>query len=235
MRAIILAGGEGTRLQPLTYKIPKPLIEIQGKTLTEHVFDILKKAGVTEVILSLGYMSDKIKNYFNSGKDFGLKIDYLIEEKPMGTAGPLLLLKKINCPIKETFIMVNGDNLFALDLQKMWEFNENNSGVATIALTTIEDLSSAGVVRLGGDKILEFVEKPKKEEAPSNLINAGYYIIEPEIFDYVPEVNFLMMEKDIFPILAKKGKLFGFRDDSQWFDTGTLERYKKVKKEWKGI
>jgi NDP-sugar pyrophosphorylase family protein len=235
MKAIILAGGEGTRLRPLTYTTPKPLIDVQGKTLTEHVFDILKKHGVDEVILSLGYMADKVKGYFSEPKDFGLKIDYLIEERPMGTAGPLLLLKQIGCPIKEDFVMVNGDNLFALDLTKMIQFHKERQAVATDALTTVKDPSHFGVAHLQGDKILEFIEKPSKEKAPSNLINAGYYVLSPRIFDFVPAKDFAMMENDIFPVLAQQGLLYGFRDDGQWFDTGTYERYNEVKEKWRGV
>lgn len=231
MRAIILAGGEGTRLRPLTYNLPKALIPVQGKTLTEHVIDVLKKLDIDEVILSIGYMADKVKDYFGDGSKFNLKIAYAVEKEPMGTAGPLILLPKIN----ETFIMVNGDNLFNLDFKKMLELHKKNKATATIALTKVEDVSHYGVARLEGEKILEFIEKPKKEEAPSNYINSGYYILEPEVFDIVKGKDFAMMEKDIFPKLAKEGKLFGYKDDSQWFDTGTLENYEKVKKEWKGI
>jgi len=231
MRAIILAGGEGTRLRPLTYNLPKALIPVQGKTLTEHVIDVLKKLDVDEIVLSIGYMADKVKDYFGDGSKFGLKITYAVEKEPMGTAGPLILLPKIN----ETFVMVNGDNLFNLDFKKMLELHKKNKATATIALTRVEDVSHFGAARLEGDKILEFIEKPKKEEAPSNYINSGYYILEPEVFDIVKGKDFAMMEKNVFPKLAKEGKLFGYKDNGQWFDTGTPENYEKVKKEWEGI
>lgn len=229
-KAVVLAGGLGTRLRPLTYKTPKPLIPIHGKTLTEHVFDILKKFGVKEVFLSLCYKAEEIKDYFGDGSKFGLKISYLIEKEPMGTAGPLLLNK-----IDETFIMLNGDNLFNLDFEKMFELHKKNKAVATIALKQIEDVTRFGVVKLEGDKILEFVEKPKKEQAPSNWISSGYYILEPDVFDFLPKKNFVMMEKHVFPEIAKQGKLFGYKDPGQWFDTGDLEKYEQVKKEWKDI
>ena len=231
MIAIILAGGEGTRLRPLTYNLPKALIPVQGKTLTEHVIDVLKKLDIDEVILSIGYMADKVKDYFGDGSKFNLKITYAVEKEPMGTAGPLILLPKIN----ETFVMVNGDNLFHLDFKKMLELHKKNKATATIALTKVEDVSHFGVARLEGDKILEFIEKPKKEEAPSNYINSGYYILEPKVFDIVKGKDFAMMEKEVFPKLAKEGKLFGYKDNGQWFDTGTLENYERVKNEWKGV
>jgi len=227
-KAIILAGGEGTRLRPLTYKTPKPLIPLHRKALTEHVLDILKRFGVKEIILSVCYMADKVKSYFGDGSKFKVKIDYMKEEKPMGTAGPLILMDKLD----DTFIMINGDNLFNLDLRKMYKVHSKNKAIGTIALTQVEDVSSFGVARLKGEKILEFVEKPKKEEAPSNFINSGYYILEPDVFDIVKGKKFAMMEKDVFPLLAKEGKLFGYKDKGQWFDTGTFEDYEKVKKGW---
>jgi len=228
MKAIILSGGLGTRLRPLTYETPKALIPVQGKTLTEHVIDVLKKLEINEIILSIGYLSEKIEKYFGDGSKFNLKISYAIEKQAMGTAGPLILLPKIN----KTFVMVNGDNLFNLDFKKMLQLHKKNKAIATIALTKVEDSSHFGVAKLQEDKILEFIEKPKREEAPSNWINSGYYILEPEVFDIVKEKDFAMMEKDIFPKLAKEGKLFGYRDNGQWFDTGTFESYERVKKEW---
>ncbi len=236
MKAIILAGGEGTRLRPLTYKIPKPLVPVQDKTLTEQVFEILKKAGVTQVVLGIGYMADKIKDYFARNPDEALKIDFVVEEKPMGTAGPLILLKKMGCIYTEDFMVVNGDNLFAFALDKWLDFHKSHLAVVTIALKEIDDVTGYGVVKMVGDKIVDFREKPQPEEAPSNLINSGYYIFSPEIFKYIDETkDFLMLEKDVFPLVAKAGKLYGFVGDGQWFDTGTYERYEQVKKEWKGI
>ncbi len=228
MKAIILSGGLGTRLRPLTYETPKALIPVQGKTLTEHVIDVLKKLEINEIILSIGYLSEKIEKYFGDGSKFNLNIGYAIEKQAMGTAGPLILLPKIN----ETFVMVNGDNLFNLDFKKMLQLHKKNKAAATIALTKVEDPSHFGVAKLQEDKILEFIEKPKREEAPSNWINSGYYILEPEVFDIAKGKDFAMMEKDIFPKLAKDGKLFGYRDTGQWFDTGTFESYERVKKEW---
>lgn len=230
-KAVILAGGEGTRLRPLTLNVPKALVDINRKTLTEHVINIMKGFGIDHFILGLGYMAEKVKEHFGNGRNFGVKIEYTVEDTPQGTAGPLLLMPKL----KETFVMVNGDNLFDLDLQKMHEVHRKNKAVATIALTQVEDPSTSGVVKLKGDKIVEFVEKPKKEDAPSNWISSGYYIIEPEIYDYIPKgKEKVMLETDVWPKLAKAGKLFGYKDDGQWFDTGTIERLENVRKIWKG-
>jgi len=168
-------------------------------------------------------------------KDWGLKIDFLVEEKAMGTAGPLLLLKQIGCPIAEDFLVVNGDNLFSLDLTAMLNFHKEKGGVGTIALTEVEDPTSRGVVKLDDDKIIDFVEKPTREEAPSNFINSGYYMFSPEVFKYLPDKDFVMTEKDIFPELAHKGLLYGFKGQGQWFDSDDHERYQNVKENWKGV
>jgi len=230
IRCFIPIGGQAKRLRPLTYEIPKPLIPVQGITLTEHNILLLKHFGVKHITLSLGYMADKVVEYFKS-RDMGVEIDYVIEREPLGTAGPLILMKKIN----KTFVMTNGDNLFAIDFRKMFEFHRKNNAMATIGLTRVDDPSHFGVARMSGDRIIEFVEKPKIEEAPSNLINSGYYILEPEIFDIVSGMKTAMMEKDVFPKIAASGRLYGFYDKGQWFDTGTFERWEKVIKEWRGL
>ncbi len=231
MKAIILAGGLGTRLRPLTYKTPKALLPFQGRTLTEQVLDVLKKSNITDIYLSIGYMADKIKDYFGDGSKFGVKITYVEEKEPLGTAGPLNLLKKL----ESSFVMLNGDNLFNADFNKMLEFHKKNKAVGTIALTQVDDPSHYGAARMEGDRIIEFVEKPKKGEEPSNLISTGYYILEPEVFDIVKGKKSVMFEYDVFPILAKQGKLFGYPANGQWFDIGTSEKLEKADKEWKGV
>ncbi|MBN1779274.1 MAG: nucleotidyltransferase family protein [Candidatus Buchananbacteria bacterium] len=238
MQAIILAGGEGTRLRPFTYEIPKGLMPVHGKPLNDHVLDILKKAGVTEALLSIGYLADRIKDYYQKNPYPDIAIDYLVEEDRMGTAGPLILMKRQGMVPSNHFIVVNGDNLYSLDLDVWKDFHFSNNGAATLALAEIDinEVSSRGVAKMDGSKIIDFVEKPKVEEAPSNLINSGYYIFSPEVFDYIDEAkDFLMLEKDVFPALAKAGRLFGYKGQGQWFDTGTIERYDQVIKEWKGV
>ena len=176
-------------------------------------------------------MSDKIKRHYGDGSRFNMNISYVEENEPMGTAGPLRLAKN---SLRETFIATNGDELKDIDLGAMYDFHKRNNAVVTIALTTVSDPSQYGVARLDGAKILEFVEKPKKGEAPSNLINSGLYIMEPEVIDLI-KPGFCMSEKDVFPILAKQGKLFGFPFSGQWFDTGNMERYERAIKEWKDL
>ncbi len=230
-KAIILVGGKGTRLMPLTSNKPKCMMEIQGKTITEHLFDLLKKYGIREIILSVGHMKDKVKEYYADGSKFGVNITYIEEDKPLGTAGPLKLAKH---HLKDSFIATNGDELKTINIPRMFRLHKRKNALATIALTTVTDPSQYGVARMSGTRILEFVEKPKAEEAPSNLINAGFYIMEPEVIDMIPD-GYSMLEKDVFPKLAKEGKLRGFLTGGQWFDIGNLERYEIAKKKWVGV
>lgn len=230
-KAVILAGGQGTRLKPLTDNIPKALIDVHGRTITEHLFDLFKKYGIRDIILSVGYMKEKIKNYFGDGSKFGVNIMYIEEDEPLGTAGPLRLAKDM---LSESFIVSNGDELKKINIPRMFRLHKRKEALVTIALTTVDDPSHYGVARLDGSRIVEFVEKPKKEEAPSNLINAGFYIIEPEVIDMIPD-GFVMFEKDVFPKLAKQGKVRGFPFSGQWFDTGNFERYETAKKKWVDI
>ena len=230
-KALILAGGMGTRLRPITNEIPKQLMPIHGKTILEHVLDLFKKHGIKNIILAIGYKGDKIREYFGDGKRFNVNITYVQENAPLGTAGPIRSAKEL---IDSTFIVCNADELKDLDLIDMYLSHKENKATATIALTTVEDPSNYGVARLQGNRILEFVEKPKKDKAPSNLINSGLYIFEPEIIKYISEGR-SMLEKDVFPKLAKDGKLFGYPFSGQWFDTGTMERYDRAMKKWKDI
>ncbi|VVB73970.1 Bifunctional protein GlmU [uncultured archaeon] len=229
--AIILAGGSGTRMRPITYEIPKALMPIHGKTLTEHLINLFKKYGTRELILSVGHLKEKIKSYFGDGSKFGVDMTYTEESEPLGTAGPIRQMKD---RLTETFIVSNGDELKDIDIQDMYLHHKESGALVTVALTTVQDPSHYGVARLEGDRIKEFVEKPRKEDAPSNLINAGLYIMEPEVLAYIPK-GASMLERDVFPRLAKEGKLFGYPFSGQWYDTGSFERYERALKEWKGI
>lgn len=230
-QAVFLVGGRGTRLRPLTDKTPKALLDVNGKPIIEHLFDLIKKYGIREVILCVGYLKNNIKEYFGDGSRFGVNITYVEEDEALGTAGPLKLAKKY---IKDSFIVSNGDELKSINIPRMFRLHKRKNALATLALTTVDDPSHYGVARLDGSRIVEFVEKPKKEDAPSNLINAGFYIMEPEAIDMIPN-GFSMLEKDVFPKLAKAGRLRGFPFAGQWFDIGNIERYKTAEKNWKGV
>ncbi len=231
MQAIILVGGQATRLRPLTLTTPKALIDLQGKVILDHVLDLFKRYEVRDIIMSVGYLKEQIMDYYSDGKKFDVTVSYIEETEPLGTAGPL---HHVPSPLTETFIVCNGDELKEINIQEMLEFHRANGGWATLALTRVADPSMYGVAKMSGNKILEFVEKPKKELAPSNLINAGFYIMEPQVVDMIPHGK-AMFEFDVFPFLAKQGKLFGYEFAGQWFDTGNFERLEKARQEWKGI
>jgi NDP-sugar pyrophosphorylase family protein len=234
-KAIVLAGGRGTRLKPITHEIPKPLVPLHEKPILQHTLDLLKKFGIKDIIISIGFKGDKIREYFGNGKRFGLNIIYVEESDPLGTAGPLKLAsRQFKDFFNEAFVMCNGDELKNIDLYDMYLFHKEHKGKATIALTTVDDPSTYGCAKMAGNRIIEFIEKPKKGTEPSKLINSGLYILEPGVIDYIPEGK-AMMELDVFPKIAKQGSLYGYPFSGQWFDTGTLERYEKAIIEWKDI
>lgn len=229
--AVFLLGGKGTRFRPITYEVPKALLPIQGKTVPEHLFDLFKKYGVTKYIFSIGHMADKVIDYFGDGSRWGVEIIHVVEEEPLGSAGAIKLARKY---LDGPFIVTNGDELKDIDLEEMYESHKESGAKITLALTTVEDPSAYGVAAMKGSKILKFVEKPKREDAPSNLINSGLSIWEPSALDIIPE-GFSMYEKDVFPKLAENGELFGYVFSGQWFDTGTPERYERAIKLWRGL
>jgi NDP-sugar pyrophosphorylase family protein len=230
-RAVILAGGKGTRMRPFTYEMPKPMIPVQGKPLLQHIVELIRKYEIRNITLSTGYMGDKIREYFGNGSKFGVDISYVEEKHEMGTAGALHLMEDT---LSGPFIMFNGDILANIDLHDFIIFHRENKAAATIALTPVEDPSRFGVADLRGNRILKFIEKPKEGVVKSKLINAGVYVLEPEVLEYIPKGR-SMMEVDVFPKLAKEGRLFGYPFDGQWFDTGTHEAYERAIKEWRGI
>ena len=229
--AYILAGGRGERLKPLTDNMPKPLLPVKGKPILEWNIERLMQFGVKRFVIGTGYLGNKIEDYFGDGKDFGVEIEYAKEEKPLGTGGAV----KFACEsLGERFFMINGDNLADFDYGKMAELHLKKKAEATIALYEVDDVTGYGVAKVEKDKIKEFIEKPKKEHAPSRLINAGAYVLENRKLCMMPD-GFCLIEKDFFPHIAKAEKLFGYVHEGQWFPTDTKERYGKAEKEWRGF
>ncbi len=238
--AVVLAAGKGTRLYPLTKSIPKQLLPFKNKTIIEYILEWLKINNIEKVIIIQGRSEDKfddrIKEFLGNGERYGINIIYTHAYTGQGTAHALKQAEKFI--ENDTFLVTNGDELKDISIHKFSESHHNNDAFITIALTTVEDPSAYGVARMEGFKILEFIEKPKKEEAPSNLISSGTYIMNKKVFSMIPEgeLNFgWMLEKDIFPKVAKEGKLYGYIFSGQWFDTGTFERYEKALEGWKGF
>jgi len=231
MKAIILAGGLGTRLRPLTDQTPKPLLPISGKPIIEHAILNFKKHGIKDVILSIGYRAPMIQEYFGDGSKWGVNIEYCIEDTPLGTGGAL---KKAAQNIKETLLAINGDNLADFDWTGAIKTHQTNNAKITLQLFPVEDVTKYGIARLDDGKIIEFIEKPTVEQAPSNLNNAGGYILESEILEVLPE-GFCMIEKDCFEKLAANGVVFAHHHNGQWYPTDTIEKYSHADKNFKPL
>lgn len=221
MKAIILAGGFGTRLRPLTENTPKPLLPIKSRPIIEHAILNFKKHGIKDIILSVGYKADKIKEYFGDGSKWGVRIEYATEDAPLGTGGAL---KKAAQGIDDTLVAINGDNLADFDWTKAIATHKNTGAKATLQLYPVEDVTKYGIARLEDGKIVEFVEKPTVEQAPSNLNNAGGYVLEPEVLKCLPD-GFCMIEKECFEKMANQGVVFAHHHNSQWYPTDTMEKY----------
>lgn len=219
--AIILAGGLGTRLRPLTNETPKPMLPIKGKPILQHAIENLKQFGVKKVIISIGYKAEQVKEYFGNGQRFGLEISYADESLPLGTGGAV---KKAASGLEEPFFLVWGDNLMDIDWSALYRAFLKDKSQVTMTLTPREDVENFGVAKLDGSRILNFVEKPKREEAPSNLINAGAFIIDPRALDILPEGT-SSIERDCFEKLAPRGEISAYVHEGQWFPTDTLEKY----------
>ncbi len=219
--AIILAGGKGTRLRPLTDETPKPLLPIQGKPIVEHIILNMKKYGVTNIILAIGYKADQIQNYFQDGSKWGVNITYEVEKEFLGTGGAI---KQAAKNLTTPFILAWGDNLMNLDLEMMYKTYLRDAPQVTMALTPREDVEHFGVAKIENNKIIQFVEKPNREDAPSNLINAGAFIIDPECLNMLPEGK-SSMEKDCFEKLAPLEEISAHIHDGQWFPTDNLDKY----------
>jgi len=230
-QAVIMAGGKGERLRPFTYELPKPLMPIKGKPIIEHILDLLKKYHIEEVIISVGYLGDKIKAALGDGSHFGLNLIYVEEKKPLGTAGSLILAKKY---ISGPFFLLWADTLVEIDLDEMIVFHRQVKPLASVALVNVENIKGYGAVELSGHWIKRFLEKVDSKETSSHLVNAGIAILEPTIFRYLPKrLREISIEKEIYPKLARAKKLAGYPFSGVLFDIGTLEKYELALKKWK--
>ena len=231
MKALILAGGYATRLRPLSCQKPKLLFPVAGRPIIERTIEALKKAGVDEVVLAVNYLADVLESHLKS-EYAGVKITYSRDPSPLGTAGPIKLAEKV-LKGSDPFLAFNGDILFETDLKEMVALHRERRAVATIALREVDEPSRFGVVVLNGEmRVREFVEKPKKEEAPSNLINAGIYVMSPQILSYIPPGRRFSSEEDVFPVLAKEKKLYAYRYQGGWFDIGTTEDFRNANRRY---
>lgn len=230
MKAVIMAGGFGTRLRPLTCNIPKPMVPVANKPMMEHIVNLLKKYGITEIVSLLYYQPEVIMDYFGDGSDFGIKMHYVKAEADYGTAGSVKNAQKY---LDERFIIISGDVLTDFDLAKAVEFHEQSNAISTLLLTHAENPLAFGVVITDKNgKITRFLEKPSWGEVFSDTINTGIYILEPEALDYIPEKEDFDFSKDLFPrFLNEKKNLFGYVADGYWRDIGNLEEYIEAHKD----
>lgn len=228
MRAVLMAGGSGTRLRPLTCDLPKPMVPILNRPISEHIINLLKRHGVREVIATLYYLPDVMRDYFQDGRDFDIQMTYAVEEdQPLGTAG---CVKNISDLLDETFIVISGDSVTDFDLQAAVRFHKEKGSKATLVLTRVPNPIEFGVVITDEEnRIRRFLEKPSTSEIFSDTVNTGTYILEPEVLDYLPENQESDFSKDLFPLLLEKGEpMYGYIADGYWCDVGHLEAYREA-------
>lgn len=229
MKGFILAAGEGTRLRPLTLEIPKPLLPVGKIPIITYLIELFLKSGVDDI--KIGIQKKHLEDFYKWKATYfpREKIDFVVEKKPSGTFTPFA--KKTGNWFSETIIVSNGDELKDLDLKKMIDWHFGKKALVTVGLVKVENPQVYGVARMEGDKIIEFAEKPK--EPPSHYINSGLYVMNPEVKKYYPpKAKFAMVENDLFPQLAKEGKLFGYKFEGKWQDIGTWERWSEAIKHW---
>ena len=223
MQALILAGGQGTRLRPLTSTIPKPVVPLVGRPFISYMLEWLRSHGVDDVILGCGHMADGVRRVLGDGESLGIRLRYIEEPEPLGTGGALKFAEDL---LDERFFMLNGDVLTDIDLTAELAQHEQTGALATLALIPVEDPSAYGLVPLNPDNsVREFIEKPGAEQTETDLINAGAYIIERRVLDGMAAAGTnISIEREVFPTLVGRG-LYGYPADGYWLDIGTPERY----------
>jgi mannose-1-phosphate guanylyltransferase len=229
MQALILAGGKGTRLRPLTVYTPKPVVPVCNRPFLLYQLDTLKRAGVTDVTLSLSYQPHKIEQQLGDGSDFGVRITYMVEPQPLGTAGAYKFAEAL---LREPTVVFNGDIVTDLDLRAVIRQHDERKAVATVVLAPVENPSVYGVVEtdVENGRVKTFSEKPRAEEVSVNTINAGTYILDPKVLDMIPEGESYSFEYNLFPDLLKRGERFyaHIPDGAYWLDIGAPARYLQV-------
>lgn len=218
MQAIIMAGGQGSRLKPLTNNIPKPLVPIIDKPVLNYIIKQLTKFGITDIAMTVGYKSEMIMNAFGNGSKFGVNIKYFIEETPLGTAGGV---KNTGEFIKGDFLVISGDSITDIDLYEMYEEHKRNNALITLACKEVDDITGFGVIKVDlSGKVLDFMEKP--EFSTEKLVNTGIYIMDKKVLDMIPD-GFYDFGRNLLP--SMKDGLYAYKTDSYWSDIGTLASY----------
>ena len=224
MKAVVLVGGEGTRLQPLTFTTPKQMLPVAEVTMIERVLAHLAEHGATEAVLSLGHQPDPFLTAFPEDRAAGVALRYAIDPEPLDTAGAIRFAAE-SAGVDDTFIVVNGDVLTDLDVTALISFHRRRGAEATIALTRVGDPSAFGVVPTEEDgRVIAFVEKPPRDSAPTDLINAGTYVLETSVLEHIPP-NRSSIEREVFPALVPSGRLYAMASPAYWLDAGTPATY----------
>jgi mannose-1-phosphate guanylyltransferase len=224
MKGLILAGGKSTRLYPLTFALPKPMVPVLNRPFLEHMIDWLRAHRVRDIILATGYLPEAIQAHFRSGRQYGVHIEYVVEDTPLDTGGAI---KNCEALLDEPFFVFNGDILTGLDLSDMAAQHARTRAQVSISLAWVEDPTAYGVIETDDSgRILSFQEKPKPEEVTSHYINAGTYLFDPEMLTMMPSSARFSIEKDFYPQALGRGvHMYGYRDSSYWLDIGTTEKY----------
>jgi mannose-1-phosphate guanylyltransferase/phosphomannomutase len=227
MKAVIMAGGEGTRLRPQTSNLPKPMLPLVGRPMMEHIISLLRRHGITDIVVTVAFMPNAIRSYFGNGSELGVRMVYATEETPLGTAGSV---RNAMAELTERFLVISGDVLTDINLTSLIEFHEKNSALATLALCAVENPLEFGIVITREDGSIErFLEKPGWGQVFSDTINTGIYVLEPEIFDVIPEGRAVDFSSEVFPTVLEDGApLFGYVADGYWEDVGTTAAYLKA-------
>ncbi len=222
MQAVILVGGEGTRLRPLTSTVPKPVVPLVDRPFISFMLEWLKGHGIDDVIMSCGFLATSVRNVLGDGSGLGIRLRFVEEPDPRGTAGALKFAEPM---LDERFLMLNGDVLTDIDLTAQIAQHARTGARATLALVPVEDPTAYGLVHLEEDRsVRDFVEKPSSDRIDTNLISAGAYVLEREVLDLVPPGRHVSIEREVWPLLIGAG-LYGFPSESYWLDIGTPERY----------
>ena len=224
MKAVILVGGQATRLLPLTCNTPKALIPVLNIPFLEHVIHHLSEHRIKDIILTQGHLARSIESYLGDGSQLGVKLNYVVEDAPLGTAGAV---KNAERYLDETFLALNGDIFTDLDITALIDFHQERKAKATIALTPVDDPTSYGLIETGTEgRITRFLEKPKRSQITTNMINAGTYALEPEVLAQIPPQTKVSIEREVFPLLIEQGKpVYAYPSSAYWMDTGTPGKY----------
>ena len=228
MKAVVLVGGFGTRLRPLTLTAPKQMLPVVDRPMIEHVLSGLSLHGVDAAVLSLGYREDVFRAAYPDGRCAGVALHYAVEPEPLDTAGAIRFAATA-AGLDETFVVVNGDVMTDVDVTEIWDRHHDVGAEATISLTPVDDPSRYGVVPTDQEgRVLGFVEKPPTGEAPTNWINAGTYVMEPSVLDRIDADRRVSVERETFPAIVADGRLWAVKSDAYWVDAGTPRTYLQV-------